>query len=43
MARKQRKGNGMGTVYPRRNTEGKIVSYLGQYIDRNYMVYGSNC
>jgi integrase len=28
-------GNGAGTVYPRRNKEGKIIGYLGSYFDRS--------
>jgi integrase len=31
MPRKKSKGNGQGSVYPRKNTEGKIVGYLGAY------------
>src|ERR671929_2294737 len=31
MARKKSKGNGTGTVYPRRNKEGKIIGYRGSY------------
>ena len=31
MARKKQQGNGSGTIYPRKNKDGKIVSYLGQY------------
>jgi integrase len=31
MARKKSKGNGTGTVYPRRNKEGKITGYRGSY------------
>jgi integrase len=35
MPRKKQQGNGSGTVYPRKNKDGKIVSYLGQYFDPN--------
>ena len=31
MAKKRERGNGTGTVYPRKNKQGKIVSYLGAY------------
>jgi len=31
VARKKQQGNGSGTLYPRKNKDGKIVSYLGQY------------
>jgi hypothetical protein len=32
MARKKReRGNGMGTVVPRRNKQGKIISYRGAH------------
>jgi integrase len=31
MARKKAKGNGTGTVYPRRNKEGKIIGYRAAY------------
>ena len=31
MARKKQQGNGSGTVYPRKNRDGKITSYLGSY------------
>ena len=27
----KQQGNGSGTVYPRKNKDGKIVSYLGSY------------
>jgi integrase len=33
VARKKQQGNGSGTVYPRKNKDGKIVGYLGQYFD----------
>jgi integrase len=32
MSRKKAKGNGTGTVYPRKNKDGKVVSYLGAYV-----------
>jgi integrase len=31
MAKKKQQGNGSGTVYPRKNKEGKVASYLGSY------------
>ena len=31
MAKKKQKGNGTGTVYPRKNKNGKIISYRGSY------------
>jgi hypothetical protein len=31
MAKKRQRGNGAGTVYPRRNKEGKIIGYRGSY------------
>jgi integrase len=31
VAKKKQKGNGTGTVYPRKNKNGKIISYRGSY------------
>jgi integrase len=31
VAKKREKGNGTGTVYPRKNKQGKIIGYLGAY------------
>jgi integrase len=31
MAKKKERGNGSGTVYPRKNKQGKIIGYLGAY------------
>src|SRR5215213_3569097 len=31
MGRKKQKGNGTGTVYPRKNKDGKVISYRGCY------------
>ena len=31
MAKKKQQGNGSGTIYPRKNKDGKITSYLGSY------------
>jgi len=33
MARKKQKGNGSGTVYPRKNKQGKVSGYRGSYFD----------
>jgi 4-aminobutyrate aminotransferase-like enzyme len=34
MAKKRERDNGTGTVYPRKNKQGKIISYLGAYHGR---------
>ena len=39
MPRKKTKGNGQGSVYPRKNKERKIVGYLGAY----YSPDGKRC
>jgi integrase len=31
MARKKQNGNGQGTVYPRKNRQGKVIGYRGSY------------
>src|SRR4028119_1172275 len=31
MAKKSRRGNGEGTVYPRKNKDGRIIGYRGSY------------
>jgi integrase len=31
MAKKKQKGNGTGTVYPRKNKAGKVIGYRGSY------------
>ena len=31
MGKKKQKGNGTGTVYPRKNKDGKIIGYRGSY------------
>jgi integrase len=31
MAKKRQRGNGTGTVYPRKNNDGKIIGYRGSY------------
>ena len=33
MAKKKQVGNGAGTVYPRKNKDGKIIGYIGAYHD----------
>jgi integrase len=32
MAKKKQRGNGAGTVYPRKNKDGKVIGYRGSYI-----------
>ncbi len=31
MGKKKQKGNGTGTVYPRKNKDGKVIGYRGSY------------
>jgi integrase len=31
MAKKRQRGNGAGTVYPRKNRDGMVTSYRGSY------------
>ena len=31
MAKKKERGNGSGTVYPRKNKQGKVIGYRGSY------------
>jgi len=31
MTKKRQRGNGTGTVYPRKNRDGKIIGYRGSY------------
>src|SRR5215204_1257597 len=40
MAKKKQRGNGTGTVYPRKNKDGKVIGYRGSYIvnDKRYYV-----
>jgi integrase len=35
VAKKRQQGNGSGTVYPRKNKDGKVTSYLGSYFAPN--------
>jgi integrase len=37
MAKKRERGNGTGTVYPRKNKQGKIISYHGPDGKRRYV------
>jgi integrase len=32
MAKKKQRGNGAGTVYPRKNKDGKVIGYRGSYL-----------
>src|SRR5918992_1333347 len=41
MAKKKQRGNGTGTVYPRKNKDGKITSYRGSYIVNGKRYYVS--
>ena len=41
MAKKKQKGNGTGTVYPRKNKDGKIIGYRGSYIVNSKRYYVS--
>src|SRR5215210_7349878 len=42
MTKKKQRGNGAGTVYPRKNKAGKIIGYRGSYIvnGKRYYVSG---
>jgi hypothetical protein len=41
MAKKKQKGNGNGTVYPRKNNDGKKIGYRGSYIVNGKRYYVS--
>jgi integrase len=41
MAKKKQRGNGTGTVYPRKNKDGKVISYRGSYIVNSKRYYVS--
>ncbi len=41
MARKKQRGNGSGTVYPRKNKDGKVIGYRGSYIANGKRYYVS--
>ena len=35
MAKKKQKGNGAGSVYPRKNKAGKVIGYRGSYFTQD--------
>src|SRR5215216_5127725 len=41
MAKKKQRGNGAGTVYPRKNKDGKTIGYRGSYIVNGKRYYVS--
>jgi integrase len=41
MAKKKQRGNGAGTVYPRKNKDGKVIGYRGSYIVNGKRYYVS--
>jgi integrase len=41
MAKKKQRGNGAGTVYPRKNKDGKVIGYRGSYIVNGKRFYVS--
>jgi integrase len=41
MAKKKQRGNGAGTVYPRKNKAGKVIGYRGSYIVNGKRYYVS--
>jgi integrase len=41
MAKKKQRGNGAGTVYPRKNKDGKVIGYRGSYIVNSKRYYVS--
>jgi integrase len=41
MAKKKQRGNGTGTVYPRKNKDGKVIGYRGSYIVNGKRYYVS--
>src|SRR5215204_1083305 len=41
MAKKKQRGNGSGTVYPRKNKDGKVIGYRGSYIVNGKRYYVS--
>src|SRR5215212_2941390 len=41
MAKKKQRGNGAGTVYPRKNKDGKVIGYRGSYIVNGNRYYVS--
>ena len=43
MGKKKQAGNGSGTIYPRKNKDGKVTSYLGAYFTANRKRRYLNC
>ena len=41
MAKKKQRGNGAGTVYPRKNKDGKVTGYRGSYVVNGKRFYVS--
>ena len=41
MAKKKQRGNGAGTIYPRKNKDGKVIGYRGSYIGNGKRYYVS--
>jgi integrase len=41
MGKKKQKGNGTGTVYPRKNKEGKVIGYRGSHVVNGKRYYVS--
>src|SRR5919112_601966 len=41
MAKKKQRGNGAGTVYPRKNKDGKVIGYRGSYMVNGKRYYVS--
>ena len=41
MAKKKQRGNGTGTVYPRKNKDGKVIGYRGSYVVKGKRYYVS--
>jgi integrase len=41
LAKKKQRGNGTGTVYPRKNKDGKVIGYRGSYIVNGKRYYVS--
>jgi integrase len=41
MAKKKQRGNGAGTVYPRKNNDGKVIGYRGSYMVNGKRYYVS--
>ena len=41
MAKKKQRGNGAGTIYPRKNKDGKVIGYRGSYVVNGKRYYVS--